>query len=1122
MFKYVCWLMLLPLGLLGQAVDSLRFDTPLLQGYGAKVQGGEMRYHSPIPGLEQALLVRATNGRQMASWETEPVPAEMAGEEVTFVWLAGLGCNLGEARMDLSVNGLEGLSFWVDAQKNWTVNGPEGLVLSYRHIMFDGSRDQFGYMFLRVPAALLTPGQPLRLQVTGGRFNQQTWYMTFMGGLEAGLSVRAYPALLKGSPARQALAASVYHFGPPEQVRLRVNGRLLRETTLQFGHNLIEFDWPAVDKPTRLKLRLDRPGRREQQEVTLQPARHWEVYFVQHSHTDIGYTRPQTEILSEHLRYIDYALDYCDATDSLPEAAQFRWTCEASWAVDAYLRSRPAAQVARLKRRVEEGRIEVTGMYFNFDELPDEQTLAASLAPLRRFKAAGLPVQLAMQNDVNGTGWCFNEFFHTEGVRYLNMGTHGHRALICFEVPTAFWWESPAGHRMLAFRAEHYMTGNTVMGIHAGDFGYFEDKLLSYLSDLGAKGYPHDLIAIQHSGFLTDNSPPSTRSSEMIRRWNEKYQWPQLRSAVASEFFEAVEARHGAELPVYRVAWPDWWTDGFGSAAREVAATREAHTDMLAHQGLLSMAHLLGSPLPEGLQDRIAAANEAILFYGEHTLGSSESVRDPYGTRTMEQREVKESFAWEANRRAAMLGEEAMGLLQAHIEKDSLPSLVVFNTLSWARSGLVEVYIDHELLPAEQAFRIEDAAGQPIPAQRLESRSDGTYWALWVEDIPALGSCRYRLRVLADLRAAASPPDASPRTELENAWYRLRFDPARGALTELYDKDLAQSLLDPEAPWGLGELIHEHLGDRTQLEARVLNDFHRQGLDSLWFEGYEDGPIWETMRFRGETESFFSPHGFMLEFRLFRTTRRLDLVYEIVKKPIVEPEAIYLAFPFQLPGGEIYCEVPGGEMAAGRDQLPGSANDWNTLQNYVSVRGKGAQVLFTSQEAPLIQLGAINTGRYQTGASPATNHLYSWPMNNYWTTNFNADQRGGHRWTYALTSTADTGRVAATRFGWGARVPLPARVLPAAQAEASPVPPPVLAGIPDYVLLVGLYPGETDRSVILHLRELEGKAADLSGLGSPLHPEARIERVSATRGALPGEEGLSLEPLGSGFYRMAW
>ena len=207
--------------------------------------------------------------------------------------------------------------------------------------------------------------------------------------------------------------------------------------------------------------------------IKINPVRHWQMNLVQHTHTDIGYTRSQMEILTEHLRYIDYALDYCDATDNYPEPAKFRWTCEISWAVSEYLKCRPAEQIARLKQRVKEGRIEFATMYLNFDELPDEQTLAASLAPLKQFRQHGMRAELAMQDDVNGIGWCFSEYFADAGVKYLNMGTHGHRALICFDKPTVFWWESPSGKKMLAYRAEHYNQGN-FFGIHNDDFESFE------------------------------------------------------------------------------------------------------------------------------------------------------------------------------------------------------------------------------------------------------------------------------------------------------------------------------------------------------------------------------------------------------------------------------------------------------------------------------------------------------------------------------------------------------------------------------------------------------------------------------------------------------------------------
>ena len=45
-------------------------------------------------------------------------------------------------------------------------------------------------------------------------------------------------------------------------------------------------------------------------------------------------------------------------------------------------------------------------------------------------------------------------------------------------------------------------------------------------------------------------------------------------------------------------------------------------------------------------------------------------------------------------------------------------------------------------------------------------------------------------------------------------------------------------------------------------------------------------------------------------------------------------------------------------------------------------------------------------------------------------TNFNADQRGGHSWTYYLTTSSDVSNGFDTKFGWGCRVPYLTRVLP--------------------------------------------------------------------------------------------
>jgi len=201
------------------------------------------------------------------------------------------------------------------------------------------------------------------------------------------------------------------------------------------------------------------------------------------------------------------------------------------------------------------------------------------------------------------------------------------------------------------------------------------------------------------------------------------------------------------------------------------------------------------------------------------------------------------------------------------------------------------------------------------------------------------------------------------------------------------------------------------------------------------------------------------------------------------KKPIIDPEGFYIAFPFLVKDGEIFCEVQGGVMKAGIDQVPGSSNDWNTVQNFASIHNGKEQVVLSSQEIPLMQFGGINTGRYQEGAVPESTHIYGWPMNNYWVTNFNADQRGEFSFTYSITSGNDNGTQSASRFGWGKRIPMPGRVLPPGEGSDMADINSLLDINPENLLLINARPDKDPGSIILHLRETAGRTASLTMTG---------------------------------------
>jgi hypothetical protein len=224
------------------------------------------------------------------------------------------------------------------------------------------------------------------------------------------------------------------------------------------------------------------------------------------------------------------------------------------------------------------------------------------------------------------------------------------------------------------------------------------------------------------------------------------------------------------------------------------------------------------------------------------------------------------------------------------------------------------------------------------------------------------------------------------------------------------------------------------------------------------------------------------------------------------------PESVYVTLPFQSPDSKLLYEGQGGLVTPGEGQIPGSASDWQTVQSFLSVRNAAGQIIVGSEQAPLVQLGDFNLGKWMPVTQVAKPHVYSWVMNNYWFTNFRTQQEGEFKWHYYLTSTKDRSTAAATRFGWGSRVPLVTRVLPpakgkaAARAAASATGPtviPVMAFPAPNLLVVEYRPAADLKGIILHLREVAGQPASL----------ARKDIVSATRISRLDEVNVLEQPL---------
>ena len=150
------------------------------------------------------------------------------------------------------------------------------------------------------------------------------------------------------------------------------------------------------------------------------------------------------------------------------------------------------------------------------------------------------------------------------------------------------------------------------------------------------------------AGRFSDNASPNIVPAEIVREWNEKWAYPQLRLATNSEFFaEAEEACRSIET--YSGDWTDWWVDGIGSGARHLGFNRRAQADVRTAQTLHTLANALTDDGADR-RDEIDEIYESMALFDEHTWGPANPWMDGLERRESGalQWETKAGFARDA------------------------------------------------------------------------------------------------------------------------------------------------------------------------------------------------------------------------------------------------------------------------------------------------------------------------------------------------------------------------------------------------------------------------------------------------------------------------------------------
>ncbi|RIK78996.1 MAG: hypothetical protein DCC67_10995 [Planctomycetota bacterium] len=810
-----------------------------------------------------------------------------------------------------------------------------------------------------------------------------------------------------------------YPYAESTRASLHVDDQPPREIELHYGSQTIEVMIPRTDSERAVEIAVAVNGAEAaRQAIDVAPARELVVYVLPHSHTDIGYTGLQTDIEEKQVNNLLQGLAIARRTANYPEGARFVWNVEVSWAADLLLQRLPEQYHEEFFDAVRNGRVSVNGMYLN--QLtglcrPEE------LTRLFRFSTqvaerTGVPIDAAMISDVPGYTWGSVTAMAQAGIRYFSVAPN-----YCDRIGTIlvhwenkpFWWVGPDGKSKvlvwIPFR------GYAMSHVYRA----FTTKMVEDLCEaLRRSRYPYDIAYVRWSGY-GDNAVPDPTICEFINEWNATHASPRFVISSTSEAFRAFDERYGDTLPEARGDWTPYWEDGAGSSAAETAMNRSS-------SDRLTQAETLWAMLAPALYpaDRFTEAWNNVLLYSEHTWGAHCSISQPASKFTVDQWDIKKSYATSANLQSRQLLHEAAQVGGGFDPEEANQFIDVFNTTGWPRTEVVAVPVE---LSGGRRSAV-DEAGQPAATQLLKNND----LAILVRDLPPYSGRRYRL-----VKEAAAPAGA-PAATLEN---------------NVLSNDRLRVAIDPQT------------------------GVSRSGPATIRL--HEHGPLVTSVLIESAAEGC---HKLVREVRLVTGKDCVELINTVDKKRIAADsyhsregkESLNFAFPFNVPGGEVCLEAPYSLIRPERDQIASACKNWLTVGRWADVSNEQYGVTWTTLDAPLLQLGELSARLLNSQADPSvwrttiepTQKLYSWAMNNHWGTNYRAYQEGPVEFRYVLQPHASRcDHAEATRQAIGFSQPL----VVAAGRGAAPSAAPLVEITSDGAVATALKPSDDGRALILRL-----------------------------------------------------
>ena len=554
-----------------------------------------------------------------------------------------------------------------------------------------------------------------------------------------------------------------------EQYTRLLESKEFQNLRQRFQKAVMNFDLEALRKGNLSEVKASLLKFYQQTKPVSQFSNNYEIALAGNSHIDLAWLwrwRETVEVAKETFSAImDNMEEYPDIIYVQSQAQAYKW-------MEEYF-----PQVfERIKKKVREGRWEIVGGMWaepDCNLIDGESFIRQILYGKKYFKQKfGVDVQLGWNPDSFGYNWNMPQFFKKSGIDAFITQKISWNDTTVFPY-FLFWWEGPDGSRILTYFPPTGYVGWLVAENMASGLKQFEKNT----------GLKNALILY---GLGNHGGGPNRQMLDRLAEYREQTIFPKIKHLGVSQYLNTLPKKNLEALPVWKdELYLEYHRGTYTTQAETKKFNRKSEVLLSNTEKLAAISSLFGK---EYDQAAFKEAWEKVLMNQFHDILPGSSITSVY-------RDAKESYLEAHCTLNTILQESLLHLSQrmnTSREKRGTP-LLVFNSLSWERDGVVKVKIPDHL---QGGALVLDRQGEEIPSQVLSSQK-GKLLCFIARNMPSLG---YKIFTIQEGKSPSSQSSLKVnKTFLENRYFSIHLHPETGNIISIFDKLAKKEVLSSEA-----------------------------------------------------------------------------------------------------------------------------------------------------------------------------------------------------------------------------------------------------------------------------------------------------------------------------------